>query len=194
MKPNVMLDLETMSLNPAAAIIAIGAVKFDPLAEPGTLLDEPGVDNAFRINVDLESAMQMGLRVDAATIEWWMHQSDAARKGMLLEAKPLEVALAEFHAWYGTDSLPTWCNGTDFDLVVMKTAYMVGGWGTTPWKYSDARDYRTIRKVFESWFPGVQYDPPVLAHDAFYDALAQATHLQKLMRALTKYHSTTKEQ
>lgn len=48
---DVMLDLETMSTNPNAAIIAIGAVAFNK---------KDGVVDRFEIQINLESAIQSG--------------------------------------------------------------------------------------------------------------------------------------
>lgn len=181
MTTEVMIDLETMSLRPDAAIISIGAVKFDPNGIPGDImLNDKMEPDRFLMNVDLADCMRYGLNVDGHTVMWWMQQSDAARVSVAADAKPLEHALASFHAWYGTMNLPTWCNHPEVDTAILKTAFLAGGYGTPPWKYNDTRDYSTVRSLF----PEIEIEPPSLAHNALADAIAQATHLQKLFAAL----------
>ncbi len=69
---NIMLDLETMGNGPDAAIIAVGACKFDTIA----------VLDTYYCVVDLTSSLNAGLKVDGDTILWWLKQSDDARKAI----------------------------------------------------------------------------------------------------------------
>lgn len=57
---NVMLDLETMDTKPTAAITEIGAVRFD----------NEKILSRFRIKVDLQSCIDLGLTVSGSTIMW----------------------------------------------------------------------------------------------------------------------------
>ena len=68
---NVMLDLETMGLGPNAAIIAIGAVMFDP--------ETMQLGSEFYRIINLESAVAAGGIMDAGTVMWWLEQGAAAR-------------------------------------------------------------------------------------------------------------------
>jgi exodeoxyribonuclease VIII len=61
---NVMVDLETMGNGPAAAIVAIGAVEFDP--------DTGQLGREFYREVDLEDSAFRGGVIDASTVLWWM--------------------------------------------------------------------------------------------------------------------------
>lgn len=71
---HIVVDLETMSTKPTAAIVSIGAVR---LNEDFTL-----AENAyFYERVSLESSMLQGLDVDAGTIRFWMSQEDEAPTG-----------------------------------------------------------------------------------------------------------------
>jgi len=176
---NVMLDLETMGTGSTAAVVAIGAVKFDPygkIGETGDPDDREYTD--FYMPVDLQSAIDLGSKVDGATVMWWLGQSDEAR-GRLKEGENIHRVLNEFTIWFGGKSLPTWGNGSAFDCVVLRNAYLATG-VYPPWGFRDERCYRTLRVVL----PEETYVPPVLAHDALEDAKAQATHLQKLFSKL----------
>ena len=73
---DVMVDLETLGNTSTAAIIQIGACVFDT----------EGTGERFCATVSFESALQWG-DPTASTLEWWMEQSDAARKSVLAEPR-----------------------------------------------------------------------------------------------------------
>ena len=107
-KQHVMVDLETLSIRPYAAIVSIGAVKFT---------EQDGILDTFYINVDGQSCKDHGLHIDPKTIEWWSKQSPEARKALTDNPQPLVVALEEFSNFYGED--PTtiiWGNGSAFHV------------------------------------------------------------------------------
>lgn len=172
--PHVMIDLETMSTASNAAIISIGAVKFDPRGPVGMAHG----DNAlFYMNVDLSSSISAGLHVDGATVSWWMQQTAAARKALRDNQTSLQRALNEFTIWFGPERLDTWGNGAAFDLVILRTAYRMHQ-DYPPWGYKNEMCYRTMCKQL----PPVPFDAPRVKHNALSDACAQATHLQKLFQ------------
>jgi exodeoxyribonuclease VIII len=173
----VMVDLETMSTNSNAAIVSIGAVKFDPYGKIGEL-DE----NQFFCTIDLTSCIDAGMHVSGQTIKWWLEQEKEAQKSLNNDPHwPIEKALGEFWVWFGGVSLPTWGNGADFDCVVLHNAYERLH-GSSPCKYHDRRCFRTMKALF----PNVEYARPVLAHHALSDATAQAVHLQKLFNFINQ--------
>lgn len=180
--PHVMIDLETMSTRSDAAIVAIGAVKFSPYHIPGLLGDPDDPEyRHFYAAVDLNSAIESGAHVDGNTILWWLKQSQEAKAALNDSPMPLQAALNEFMIWFGPQSSPTWGNGSAFDCVVLRNAYLKTG-VYPPYRYSDERCYRTIR----SSLPDVEFVPPTLAHHAREDAVAQAVHLQKLFSQLNQ--------
>lgn len=179
METHVMIDLETMSLRHDAAIIALGAVKFDPRSQVvAELIGEP-----FYMTCSLKSSQDAGLHVDAGTVMWWLEQSGQARAEFADNnaARPLENLLNEFFIWYGQQSLPTWGNGAGFDNVILRNAYRALG-GFCPFSYKHDRCYRTLCGMF----PNVEYVPSVILHHAQHDAHAQAAHLQKLFNFIPR--------
>lgn len=181
MSLEVMLDLETMSTNSSAAIVSIGAVKFDPTGKIGELGDPTNPEYApFYCTVELPSCIDAGLHVSGSTIEWWLNQEKAAQAALTGEPRwPIEKALGEFWIWFGSQSMPTWGNGADFDCVILHNAYEKLH-GTAPFKFYHHRCFRTMKSLF----PDVPYVKPTLAHHALSDAEAQAIHLQKLFNFL----------
>lgn len=168
-KPQVMIDLETMSTRPYAAICSIGAVKF---GSSGTIID------TFYRKIDLTSCKEVGLHIDKDTVEWWKNQNREALMELVKDTKPLKEVLAEFSDWFGPKSLEVWGNGSDFDNVILDHAYWACGM-QKPWKFRDNRCFRTLKAL-------VQVAPPEMegtAHNALDDALAQVRHWVLIMNS-----------
>ncbi len=169
---DVMLDLETAGNRSSSAIIAIGAVKFDPKTKQ--------IVDRFYTRVDLQSCLDVGLTVDGSTIMWWFQQSDQARaefKGVL---PPLKTALAGFTSWLHKmpgeiGSEHVWGNGATFDNVILTNAYNALGLAR-PWSYKGDRCYRTLKALY----PDVPCRDFGTAHRADHDAEAQAIHLMDI--------------
>lgn len=171
----IMLDLETMSTSANAAIVSIGACANDGRPD-------------FYMRVDLESCMNAGLKVDASTIQWWMQQSDEARKALCIEAWSLEDTLVMFSAWLGATNnvsldpiafkqveCELWAYPAQFDLTILGEAYNALG-RPQPWHYRAPRCLRTAAALF----PGVERVKADTEHDALSDAKAQMAWLEKI--------------
>lgn len=179
----VMLDIETMSTRYNAAIISIGAVKFDPRGDVGVLGDPSDPEyQHFYMTVELQSCIDAELHIEGRTIMWWMDQTNEARAALRAEPHlPIDHALSRFFAWFGPTSLPTWGNGAGFDNVIVRTAFETLG-GEPPFRFFDDRCYRTLKALVRD----VPYVKPLVAHNALEDAKAQAIHTQKLFKVLTE--------
>lgn len=180
---HVMLDLETLGTGPRAAIVAIGAVEFDPRG------GEVPSANAFYSRVALASAMQYG-EVDASTLLWWMQQSDQARKDTFLgEAGGLEQVLPAFNRWIDhidngglAKNVCVWGNGATFDNVVIRSA--MAAVGLTPsWSFRNDKCYRTVINLLPK-DKQPEFVRSGTAHNALDDAITQALYLQKVYKAL----------
>lgn len=166
-KEHVMLDLETLSTEPDAVIVAIGAVKFTAT----TIVD------SIYIPVSAQSCQDHGLHLNGDTVIWWLKQSDAARAALTdPDALDLGTALDGFQMWFG-DNKPLWGNGATFDNVVLDSAYKAAGL-ERPWSYKMDRCYRTLRNI-----PGAPDADDRVGehHNALDDAMFQTLHLQKII-------------
>ncbi len=166
---HVMVDLETMSRHPNAAIVAIGAQRFT---------NEGKVKDTFYVNVSLESCVVHGLHLEPATIMWWMQQSDAARKALFENAASLRKALDGFANWLGEDDYCLWGNGSDFDNVILESAYDAVGI-ERPWAYYQNRCYKTLKALL-----GEDVEKPAdvgTAHNALDDAKYQTQYMLKML-------------
>lgn len=178
MKPHVMLDIETMGNGNEAAIIAIGATKFNPL-EHRQVLD------SFYAPVMLESSVHMGLKMDASTVLWWMHEDRAAARKQLLDETPIDLvsALEGFAMWFGPTSLPTWGNGATFDNVIVRNAMKKCGI-PCPWQFWDDRCFRTLKNQYVLPAEAIEEcKPEGVAHHALYDAVFQTHWTQAINHA-----------
>lgn len=173
---HVMLDLETMGSGPDAAIVAIGAVVFDPHADPLGDLGE-----SFYRTVDLESAVRAGGAIDAGTVLWWLRQSAAARAALGKDAVPLPLVLRDFAGFLAGlgPEVNLWGNGAGFDNVILAQAYRAIGL-PVPWKHWNDRCYRTLKALY----PEVPAPERAgTAHQALDDAQHQARHAAAMLRA-----------
>lgn len=163
---NIMIDIETLGTSANSVILSIGAVAFD----------ENGLTNEFYTNVNIDSCLEAGLKIEGRTLRWWMEQSDAARKVFSLEGSSLRDALVMLRDAFDWSDTLVWANGTNFDLPILDTAYAACGL-RSPWVYNNVRDYRTLRYQLDNDEFNALRVRPTVAHDALADAKAQALTL-----------------
>lgn len=169
---DVMLDLETLGNNPQSAIIAIGAIKFNP--ETGEL-----GDTFYRV-VDAESSVSVGLKMDASTVMWWIKQGAGARGAFNVKGDSLTEALLALNDWMPEDPI-VWGNGATFDNVILSSAYAASG-VARPWKFWNDRCYRTLKSLF----PQVELVRSGTHHNALDDAKSQAVHACEIFKEMRR--------
>lgn len=171
MATHVMLDLETFGQGNNAAIISIGAVKFNATE----ILDR------FLVGVEPESSQAAGLTIDASTVKWWLdpERQPAWAEWLKLEKDDLGVALDGFSIWVGRDQMRIWGNGTAFDNVIMRNAYERYALDYPAPFWLDSC-YRTV----ESLAPDVRLERVGVHHSPADDAESQARHLMRIAEHL----------
>jgi hypothetical protein len=163
----VMIDIETLGLDPGAAILSIAAVRFD----------EEGLGESFGRSVSLATCQEAGLTIDAETLEWWLEQ-DTAAKMILTGGVSLSEALLEFDDFYG-DADEIWANSPSFDCELLERAYAAVG-ETEPWAFHEERCYRTLKSLPIA----PELDHKGVEHDALDDARHQARVAAETLRRL----------
>lgn len=178
--PHIMIDLETMGTRPDAPIIAIGAVMFDHIEGGGKVY----ADQGFYVNVDLQSAVTTGAKIDPSTVMWWLQQSKEARAAFDTKGVDLVAALDKLDAWFDShwangreSAYGVWGNGASFDNVILAESYKRLGM-TPPWPFWKDRCYRTVK----SMYPEVKMERSGTHHNALDDAISQAKHLIEMNR------------
>lgn len=179
----LMIDLETASIDPQAQILAIGAVAFS--------FDDFEIKDTFYAAVD-QLSYPDGAKISTQTLWWWLRQPWDARKALFEQANTLDQALIELTMWAG-EFQPcdgVWANSPRFDLQILGNAYWLVG-GSPFWSYWQERDVRAI-KALHQWL-----DEPVdlgdfeegLSHRADHDALAQARQVMAIYQYIQQIKS-----
>jgi DNA polymerase III epsilon subunit-like protein len=167
----LMVDCETLGTSADSVIMSIGAVKFD--------LDSDAIDDeGFYASVSIDSNLAEGRKLDESTLIWWMGQSKEAQAVFHEPKQALMEALDSFIEWIGSKRYHVWSNGASFDLPLLSHAMKQFDW-QPPWKFWDERCVRTYKNL-----PGVPKSDKPVAHNAMYDAIAQAKHIQQIHRKL----------
>lgn len=185
---NVMLDIEALGQSSGAVVTSIAAVQFTPSTGE--------VHSEFKMNVNIQSALNKGLRIDGKTLEWWFSQTQEAQKGMLESPVAIEDVLHHFSQWSTKlvdenksiipwKQMNWWANGANYDFVLMDACYDALRKDWKPWHYRNLMDMRTLRtytgyKAPDSWFnEGVQ-------HDALDDCVRQVRMVKDMIEILRK--------
>lgn len=172
---DIMIDLETLATSSDAAILTIGAVKFDPFGCD----TEFSKNNSFYVKVDLDSCNELNLAVSDATIEWWATQSKEAQEEAFSQTNRIHIDDAFYDLYkFCWGAQRVWSNGAGFDIVICENVFKKIH-KKAPWDFWQVRDVRTM---FDLGIDPVR--PKVTAHNALADASAQATSIQNVCRAL----------
>lgn len=169
---HLMIDLETLSLEPNCVVTQIGYVLFDELAIHGSFLLRP----------DGEEQIKRGRSVSFSTFTWWLMQDEAARKSMATASKQsmfhcLSTFVQDIELNYGWDNIKqVWSNGLLFDIVIMENLFRQYD-VKIPWHYRAPRDVKTLCYLI----PDFVMEKPTVAHDANADAFAQAVSVQRAL-------------
>ena len=180
---DIMIDLETLSTEPNAVVLTLGAVKFN---RRGPTLSLDDLDHFYR-RIEVQSCLEAGLIISSETKDWWEMQSDEARYEAFAhkDRVPLVQALKEFRNWF-RGSRCVWSHGATFDCVILEQAYKACNL-PCPWMFWAARDTRTLFDI-----AGVRIkDFPIKVehhalHDAFRQVVATKASLDKLGLYRTK--------
>lgn len=182
--PEIMLDLETISVRPDASIVIIGAIKFkrgEKYDEKKTYEDLDS-KNVFYRRITLDSCKSIGLREDEETKEWWSQQDEDVRFEALdhPDRVTIKEALKDFSKWFMYSSC-IWGNGSSFDITILGEAYAKCGM-KPPWKFWLVRDLRTL---FDLGRIRMKDLPDNGKHHALHDCYRQIIGLQKSLKNLT---------
>ena len=174
MNKHGMIDIETLSTSPTAAVIAIGAVAWL----------EGRVEQHETFEVLIDPSIAVGTR-DPRTLQWWDEQDPSVR-GRMFSGKALtSEALVQLRNWYLRQGIEeVWANAPTFDLIILEASFRATG-VEIPWMFRDTRCMRTLTRLAKR--RGIDYQPAYenrMAHDALSDALAQARAVDLILSKL----------
>ena len=175
MNTDIMIDLETLATVPDAAILTIGAVKFDPFGDD---LKDPKCEK-FYVRIDLDSCDRLGLVTSDATIEWWSQQDKAAQDEAFSPDGRIDIADAMNQLYkFCWGAKRVWAHGSSFDIIMCEHVFRKVG-KAIPWQFWTVRDTRTLFDL------GINPNrASITAHNALADAVDQAQGVQKIFRTL----------
>ena len=178
---DVSIDIETLAINPKAAVIQIGlAYRLPGNAKIQTkeICIKPSIYGSLK-----------GFIVEEYVVAW--HKEDPARAANVerceLEGNSLGVAtliLADALASIsheGNRKLLLWSCHTDFDFPPLVNLYKAQG-KSAPWSYKSVKDYATLRELFKAEVPMRTKGD----HTAVADAVAQYEHLKDIRKYLNR--------
>lgn len=131
---DVMIDFETLGNGPDSCIIQVGAVYFDKLT--GEL------GESFQVNIDAQSSVKAGGAMDASTVEWWLQQSEEARKSILAQPREDIVVVMQKLNEFLSKADRIWSHAT-FDFVLLTNTLKKLGIKPS-FSYKAGMDLRTL--------------------------------------------------
>lgn len=178
---NVMIDLETLSTEPNAAILSLGAA---PFLNPAPL-------ETFYARVDpkdYNAQEQRKFHISNQTLAWWKSQDANAQAEAFGGTSSLLMVLSDFSEYCamikkstGSIIIP-WSKGADFDLPIIRNAFDAFGI-SLPWAYYNHRCYRTLEALGKSTGM-VMIENKAMKHNALEDAKNQALNAARIMEVL----------
>ncbi len=166
-QPDIMLDIETLGLEPGATVLSVGAVAF---RRDGTIL------STFESNISVESSVEHGLTADPKTAKWWAQQGTEARAEAFTGSDSLYAEAVLFARWFQSiEPAYCWAQG-DMDYRVWGHAMRAAG-TPEPWEFRQLRDTRTAYDVLGFDKHSFEETRQGVAHNALDDAKHQVRAL-----------------
>lgn len=175
MLSDIMIDLETLATSPTAAVLTIGAIKFDPF----NIESDNSTCEKLYLKIDLDSCDELGLEVNEDTITWWSQQSKEAQDEAFSPEGRIHIRDA-FNQLYKFcwGAKRVWSHGASFDTVICENIFRKLN-KACPWKFWEVRCTRTLFDI------GIDPQrPPVLKHHALEDAWNQVVGVQNVFNRL----------
>jgi len=168
---HLMIDLETLATTPNAAILTIGACKFDPCGRD--------VHSTYYERIKLESQEEYGRTINEDTLQWWSQQDPQIQEDAFGESTDridLRDAMKKLYT-FGLGTTNVWSHGAIFDVVIIEDICRTFQQAVT-WKFWEVRDTRTL---FDLADVSVRIEGK---HNALTDAVAQAHAVQQSYQKL----------
>ena len=186
---DIMLDLETVSNTADSAIVAIGAVQFNPITGK--------TGSEFNHVIDMQSSLDIGGRITADTLYWWMKQNKEARAALDIPGKiNIQHAADKWRKYVqavsgnagvaSTYNVRLWGNGASFDNTIWRHTHFLLG-KTFPVAFWNDRDVRTIMGLVPYKFFGAWKDANPRTgtyHNALDDAKYQVKYMSYVLSEL----------
>ena len=168
---HLMIDLETLATTPDAAVLTIGACRFDPKGND--------IDTTFYERIKLETQENYNRVINEDTLSWWSQQDKQIQEDAFGEGDDridLQDAMKKLYT-FGLGTTNVWSHGAIFDIVILENICKSFQQAIT-WKFWEVRDTRTLFDIADINI-NVQGK-----HNALTDAVAQAKAVQQAYKKL----------
>lgn len=177
MNNHVMLDEETLDVEPGGVILSVGLVRFTPNIARVQTAEELG-KGALKVVINLQESIDSGFTISASTLKWWMSQSKEAQASSFEgRSDTISDALLKINNFVKLGD-HIWCNGANFDAPLLEKYYKKRSLNV-PWKYNKVRCHRTIATMHKR-SPNHPVPDNLLAHDPVADCIYQIQVLQSI--------------
>lgn len=167
---HVMLDLETLGVGDDAAIVSIGAVRFD--------LHSEKLGPEFEAKIEFSPSAG---KIEPGTVKWWLEQPKEAQEALLSgERISLADAIRGFNSFLKASPVEGfWSNGPTFDeRLINQAASRCKKRLDYPFRAS--RCMRTYAMLGRDRGVSLSRIQNPLQHDALQDAIYQARVVQAI--------------
>ncbi len=169
MKPEIMIDLETLDTRSRSVILSIGAVKF--------VEGDETFCETFYERLEIDPQLADGRTISQRTLQWWGKQDPAAYDEALASDRVWPSQVIHRLGLFIGDIRPIWANGPSFDCILWETLCEDARM-KPPWRYNEVRDMRTIREesgLPRNWEPLVKFSTFTFygEHHPIYDCMVQ---------------------
>jgi hypothetical protein len=179
---DIMIDIETMGHGGNTALVQLSAVQFDRYT------GKKGLE--FSTNIDLQSCIDVGLKIKADTIYWWLTKSEQAINSITNQPRSLiQLALMNFSIYLSkcapdgvASNLHLWGRSPRFDIAIIYDAYIACSL-VIQWDKGKEMCVRTI----ESFAPEVKKEideknKTRILHDGISDCLHQIEYVSEIYK------------
>jgi len=183
---HVMIDIETLSIQPNATILELVAVPFN--------INTIQVENAFVGLPNVDSQINRGSAIDFSTVKFWIQncmQSKDLAETVIQGSRYADntAFLTNFENWFkkaGLTGAYVWSKGR-LDMTSLDYMFKSHGFRELPWYFWNECDVRSYTHVLPSEY---EQTKPVNPHDPMADCVAQIFNVQKVMKYLQDAMST----
>lgn len=153
---HLMFDIETMGNESFSAIVSIAAIEFD--------IKTGEIGQQFYQRINLQSSIDIGLKMSPSTVLWWLQQDKAAQQALLQEPlSDIKDVLMDLSYFCKNGNYITWGRSPRFDQGILEDAY-VSTKTPLPWDFRKERCVRTMEALrpeikANTTFVGVKHNP-----------------------------------
>lgn len=180
MTAHVMIDIETLSTQPTATVLTIGAAAFHP-SEPDVVLD------SIDIRIDQNHPDTPKRHVSEDTLAWWKKQSDGAKESLTGGTLSLNEALAHLSDFVvrarerdKSQKLCVWGNDPDFDMVILADCFRDSKTILCPWQFWESRSTRTMKMLAQDLL-GINHKKHYTRNGTYHNAEDDAIYQAKMV-------------